>query len=128
MKYRIITIIASVISLFQVTINKAYVFSFSNHTNQDVNIKIQLAGFFEREYEQHIPAKKSYDFRFVLGGDEDNRKFGFCLNTIKISTEDMPWKNAPIKWIETQSYDSIIKASQKFADGLVEVAIDIANA
>jgi hypothetical protein len=66
----------------------AHIFAFSNHTNEELKIRIQFNGVLEPWYDMTLPSKEYKEFRFVAGeGPLDmSRKFGFCLQYIQVAT------------------------------------------
>lgn len=67
----------------------AYIYSFSNHSNEPIKVRVQLAGVNEPWVEVLIPAKEMRDFPWTgLGHSRkslDIWKVGFCLQNIQMA-------------------------------------------
>jgi hypothetical protein len=102
----------------------AHIFSYSNHTNDPLKLRIQLHGVLEPWYEKIIPPKTegeraTVEFRFVAGeGPLDiSRKFGFCLQEIHFA---MPLKKK-IKMIAPDGEDlGLVEQLVKDAKGNIQ--------
>lgn len=142
---------------------QAYIYSFSNHTNYTIRVKLQLAGIDEpwetRELGPRGSDTHQVEFRWTaLGtpGTINGWKVGFCLQNMRLQTpylikqetvDDEGYvkttyvqardSSGKLKWnpdrnvipfsVENASYNAILDAGNKFADGAVEAAAAIAT-
>ncbi len=88
MKIRVI-VSAAIISMCSVSQVSAYIYSFSNHTNDPLKVRVQLNGVNEPWEEVYIPAKEMRDFPWTaLGHSRPSLniwKAGFCLQNIQVA-------------------------------------------
>lgn len=88
MKFRLLVVgaVMSMLSAFQLS---AYIYSFSNHTNDPLKVRVQLSGWNEPWEEVYIPAKEMRDFPWTaLGHSRPSMniwKAGFCLQNIQVA-------------------------------------------
>jgi len=114
-----------------------HIYTYSNHTAQDIQVRMQLGGFGEpwyivgaKPYEtkendnNFIPADTTYELRFVAGeGPLDySRKFGFCLARQQYRVQDEngkwgAWYAVAVRFVETEQFNKLVKASSLFAEG-----------
>jgi hypothetical protein len=131
----------------------AYEFSFSNHLPEPIKVRIQLKGVAEPWYETIIDAKEMYTFVFPWAFTpqasgkpwEYIRKAGFCLENIQMARTQKdttgreilgvdnkpkfnPYNNVILRWAEGEAYRKCVEAGTAFADGLIQLAGQIAGA
>ncbi len=91
MKFRLVLMVGALIMLNASQQLFSHIFSFSNHTNDPLKVRIQLKGVDEGWYEQLIPSKENqgayHEFRFVAFEEPGDmaRKFGLCLDHIQVA-------------------------------------------
>lgn len=106
----------------------AYTFSFTNHTNFALNIRIKLSGVLEPWSEEQVIASKNdihglNKISFEVGG----RKIGFCLSKIEVSAPrfNLQWAPAVVQWVEGEAgekWDNYMKLAEAIADKLYDLA------
>src|ERR1700722_9332787 len=108
---------------------RAYTFTFENHTNFDLSLRIKLSGVAEPwSASQDIASKNEGYGKNRIKFEVRGRKIGFCLSKIEVSAPGIDWKPAIVQWVEGEAgeqWDAYMKIAEALADGLVDLAKNI---
>lgn len=123
----------------------AYRYTFSNHTNRPIKIEFQLSGDGEI-WEQELQPDETWEQWFKWLHEtktqeeredwENIRRAGFCIGSIKIQAWKRlrsgrmgfgAWKEVNVVYIESNAYDILINAADKFINGVISAATAAAN-
>ena len=135
MKHNLIKTIVAVTALIAVSKADAYVYSFGNHTNDDIAIGMRYKGINEPLEQRTIKANSGAAFR---PGDPDisSSKSGFIVEQFFYLPDphlsnflrnnggsfkprnilNAPWRALPLKWAKSDIYDKVIAFAENLGD------------